>query len=165
MDKLGDNVDKLLQTFDNGRILKEGIKTVIVGKPNAGKSSLLNMFLGENRAIVTDIAGTTRDTLEEVVNINGIILNIVDTAGIRDTEDVVEKIGVGRAIEKAGEADLILCVFAPLQRFQIHDGSSIRINNDLRAALSRDPDGVYGISLRYQDIHNLCIIFVAKCSM
>ena len=110
VDKLGDNVDKLLRTFDNGRILKEGIKTVIVGKPNAGKSSLLNMFLGENRAIVTNIAGTTRDTLEEVVNINGIILNIVDTAGIRDTEDIVEKIGVGKAKQMAEDADLILYV-------------------------------------------------------
>ena len=103
-------MDKLLQTFDNGRILKEGIKTVIVGKPNAGKSSLLNMFLGENRAIVTDIAGTTRDTLEEVVNINGIILNIVDTAGIRDTEDIVEKMGVDKALKFASQADLILYV-------------------------------------------------------
>lgn len=110
VDKLGDNVDKLLQTFDNGRILKEGIKTVIVGKPNAGKSSLLNMFLGENRAIVTDIAGTTRDTLEEVVNINGIILNIVDTAGIRDTKDIVEKMGVDKALKFASQADLILYV-------------------------------------------------------
>lgn len=123
VDNLGDNVDKLLKTFDNGRILKEGIKTVIVGKPNAGKSSLLNMFLGENRAIVTDIAGTTRDTLEEVVNINGIILNIVDTAGIRDTEDVVEKMGVDKALTFASQADLILFVI---------DGSVPLDENDLQ---------------------------------
>ena len=82
VDNMVDNVDKLLATYDNGRVLKEGIKTVIAGKPNAGKSSLLNLLLGEDRAIVTEIEGTTRDTLEEVVNINGIILNIVDTAGI-----------------------------------------------------------------------------------
>lgn len=110
VDKLVTNVDNLLITFDNGKVLSEGIKTVIVGKPNAGKSSLLNMFLGEDRAIVTDIAGTTRDVLEEVVNINGIMLNIVDTAGIRETSDVVEKIGVDKALDYVDNADLILYV-------------------------------------------------------
>ncbi len=110
VDKLVTNVDNLLVTFDNGKVLSEGIKTVIVGKPNAGKSSLLNMFLGEDRAIVTDIAGTTRDVLEEVVNINGIMLNIVDTAGIRETSDVVEKIGVDKALDYVDNADLILYV-------------------------------------------------------
>ncbi len=110
VDNLVDNVDKLLKTFDNGRVLKEGINTVIVGKPNAGKSSLLNLFLGEDRAIVTDIAGTTRDTLEETVNINGIMLNIVDTAGIRETSDIVEKLGVDKALDFVSKADLILFV-------------------------------------------------------
>ena len=110
VDKLGDNVDKLLRTFDNGRILKEGIKTVIVGKPNAGKSSLLNMLLGEDRAIVTEIAGTTRDALHETINLHGISLNMIDTAGIHETQDVVEKIGVERAKKYAVEADLILYV-------------------------------------------------------
>lgn len=110
VDKLVANVDKLLITFDNGKVLKEGINTVIVGKPNAGKSSLLNLFLGEDRAIVTEIAGTTRDTLEESVNINGIMLNIVDTAGIRETEDVVEKLGVDKALDFVSKADLVLFV-------------------------------------------------------
>lgn len=110
VDNMVDNVDKLLATYDNGRVLKEGIKTVIAGKPNAGKSSLLNLLLGEDRAIVTEIEGTTRDTLEEVVNINGIILNIVDTAGIRSTDDVVEKIGVDKALRNVDNADLILYV-------------------------------------------------------
>lgn len=103
-------IKKLLATADNGRLMKEGISTVIVGKPNAGKSSLLNMLLGEDRAIVTEIAGTTRDALHETINLHGISLNMIDTAGIHETKDVVEKIGVERAKKYAQEADLILYV-------------------------------------------------------
>lgn len=103
-------IQKLLATVDNGRLMKEGISTVIVGKPNAGKSSLLNMLLGEDRAIVTEIAGTTRDALHETINLHGISLNMIDTAGIHETQDVVEKIGVERAKKYAVEADLILYV-------------------------------------------------------
>ncbi|MBQ7707041.1 MAG: tRNA uridine-5-carboxymethylaminomethyl(34) synthesis GTPase MnmE [Lachnospiraceae bacterium] len=115
-------VDKLVKSSSNGRLINEGIKTVIVGKPNAGKSSILNMLLGEDRAIVTDIEGTTRDTLEEYLNIDGISLNIVDTAGIRDTEDTVEKIGVDKAIDTINDADLILYIV---------DGSVPLSDNDL----------------------------------
>lgn len=103
-------IAKLLATADNGRLIKEGISTVIVGKPNAGKSSLLNMLLGEDRAIVTEIAGTTRDALHETINLHGISLNMIDTAGIQETQDVVEKIGVERAKKYAMDADLILYV-------------------------------------------------------
>lgn len=105
-----ERIEYLLDTADNGRILKEGIDTVIVGKPNAGKSSLMNVLLKKERAIVTDIAGTTRDVLEEQMNLNGITLNIIDTAGIRDTEDVVEKIGVDKAKNYLVNADLIIYV-------------------------------------------------------
>lgn len=103
-------LSKLLQSSDNGKMLKEGINTVIVGKPNAGKSSLLNLLVGEEKAIVTDVAGTTRDVIEETIRLNGIQLNIIDTAGIRYTEDTVEKIGVDKAKKYASDADLIIYV-------------------------------------------------------
>ncbi len=103
-------VRNLLDSADEGRIISEGIRTVITGRPNAGKSSVMNVIAGEDRAIVTEIAGTTRDTLEEQVRFGDISLNIVDTAGIRDTEDAVEKIGVGRAKDAVLSADLILYV-------------------------------------------------------
>lgn len=111
LENVGNKLKKLEKSFDNGKIIKEGIKTAIIGKPNAGKSSLLNAILREERAIVTDIAGTTRDTIEEFVNINGIPLKLVDTAGIRDASDEVEKIGVQKSIKQAEEADLIIAIF------------------------------------------------------
>lgn len=107
---INQELKRLLATCDNGKFLKEGIQTVIVGKPNAGKSSLMNVLVGEERAIVTEIAGTTRDIIEEHISINGISLNIIDTAGIRNTSDLVENIGVSKAKEYAQNADLILYV-------------------------------------------------------
>lgn len=110
IEELAEEIKKLIDSADTGRIVKEGIKTVILGKPNVGKSSILNFLSGYERAIVTNIEGTTRDILEEQVNINGILLNLIDTAGIRKTEDVIEKIGVDRALEYAEDADLIIYV-------------------------------------------------------
>ena len=103
-------ISKLIHSADNGKMLKEGINTVILGKPNAGKSSLMNLLVGEEKAIVTNIAGTTRDILEENIKLHGIGLNIIDTAGIRETEDIVEKIGVEKALKCAEKADLVIYV-------------------------------------------------------
>lgn len=108
--KINENIDALLKSSSEGRILREGLSTVIVGKPNVGKSSLLNYLIQDNKAIVTDVAGTTRDILEEYVNVNGIPLKLVDTAGIRETDDIVEKIGVERSREALKGAELILYV-------------------------------------------------------
>ena len=111
----------LEKTFDNGKLLKEGVKTVIIGKPNAGKSSLLNNILNEERAIVSDLAGTTRDTIEEFINIEGVPLKIIDTAGIRKTEDIVEKIGVDKAISLIKDADLIIAIFDSSEKLEEDD--------------------------------------------
>ena len=110
VEKLAAELKELIDSSENGRIMKEGIQTVILGKPNAGKSSLLNVLSGRERAIVTDIEGTTRDVLEEQIQIQGLNLNVIDTAGIRETEDKVEKIGVDKAKEYAEQADLIIYV-------------------------------------------------------
>jgi tRNA modification GTPase trmE len=110
-----ESVQKKLETleksFDNGKLIKEGIKTAIIGKPNAGKSSLLNAILKEDRAIVTEYEGTTRDTIEEFVNIDGVPLKLIDTAGIRDAKDEVEKIGIKKSKEIANDADLVIAIF------------------------------------------------------
>ncbi|HIW12783.1 MAG TPA: tRNA uridine-5-carboxymethylaminomethyl(34) synthesis GTPase MnmE [Candidatus Salinicoccus stercoripullorum] len=108
--KVETEIEKLLKSSSQGKILREGLSTVIVGRPNVGKSSLLNYFIQDNKAIVTDVAGTTRDILEEYVNVNGIPLKLVDTAGIRDTDDIVEKIGVERSRQALIQAELILYV-------------------------------------------------------
>lgn len=127
INRMNTEIETLLSTCDNGRMIKEGIKTVIAGKPNAGKSSLLNALLGEERAIVTEIEGTTRDVLEEHINLKGISLNIMDTAGIRDTEDVAEKIGVERAKSHVSEADLVLCVIDGSKPFDENDRNILQM--------------------------------------
>lgn len=127
VDDILSGMQRLLQSAQNGRILREGINTVIVGKPNVGKSSLLNLLLGEERAIVTDIAGTTRDTLEETVIIEGIILNVVDTAGIRQTDNKIEKIGVERTKKYARNADLIIYMIDSSLELEEEDRAIIRL--------------------------------------
>lgn len=125
--KVENKLNKLKNNFENGKILKEGIKTAIVGKPNVGKSSLLNLMLGENRAIVSDVEGTTRDTIEEYINIKGIPLKIIDTAGIRKTNDEVEQIGVKRSIDNISNAELIIAIFDDSRPFDDQDREILKL--------------------------------------
>jgi tRNA modification GTPase len=131
--KVMEEIDKLLSTAERGKILREGLNTVILGKPNVGKSSLLNAILRENRAIVTDIPGTTRDIIEEYVNIEGIPLKVIDTAGIRDTEDLVEKLGVDKARNVVEKADLVIAVFDASRKLTKEDEDIINIVKEKRS--------------------------------
>lgn len=128
-------LNKLEKSFDNGKLIKDGIKTAIIGKPNAGKSSLLNAILREDRAIVTNIEGTTRDTIEEFVNINGIPLKLIDTAGIREAKDEVEKIGIKKSKEIAKEADLIIAIFDSSKEFTNEDQEILDIAKNKKSII------------------------------
>ncbi len=128
-------ITKLLESADDGRIIKEGIRTVILGKPNVGKSSLLNALMGQERAIVTDIAGTTRDAIEESIRLKDVTLNIIDTAGIRDTQDIIEKIGVDKAREYAKEADLIIFVIDVSKKLDSNDYEILEIIKEKKAVV------------------------------
>lgn len=125
-----EKLDKLFKSFDNGKIIKNGIKVAIIGKPNAGKSSLLNSILKEERAIVTDIEGTTRDTIEESVTVSGIPIHIIDTAGIRDASNEVEKIGIEKSKKMAEEADLIIAIFDVSRELDNEDEEILQLLKD-----------------------------------
>ena len=155
----------LLKTASDGKMIREGIQTVILGKPNAGKSSLLNLLVGENKAIVTDIAGTTRDILEEYITLHGITLKMVDTAGIRETDDVVEKIGVGRAKDMAKDADLILYVVDSSTALDENDEEIIAMLKNKKAIVlynKTDLDPVVNIQTLKEKIQHPIIPISAK---
>ena len=127
LDSVQNKLEILEKSFDNGKLIKEGIKTAIIGKPNAGKSSLLNAILKEDRAIVTEYEGTTRDTIEEFVNIEGVPLKLIDTAGIRDAKDEVEKIGIKKSKEIANDADLVIAIFDSSKELTAEDEEILNI--------------------------------------
>lgn len=135
VEEVMEKLRKLIVSCDNGRVMTEGIRTVILGKPNTGKSSLLNVLVGEERAIVTEVAGTTRDTLEETIRLADITLNVVDTAGIRDTDDVVEKIGVEKARNAADTADLIIFVMDGSRPLDENDEEILRLLEHRRSVI------------------------------
>lgn len=128
-------LEKLEGSFEKGKILRNGIKTVILGKPNAGKSSLLNLMLKEDRAIVSDIEGTTRDSIEEYININGIALKLIDTAGIRETDNVIEKLGIEKSMKLADSADLIIAIFDNSRELDENDRKILDFIKDKKAII------------------------------
>ena len=135
INKIEEKLNKLEKSFDTGKILKEGIRTVIIGRPNAGKSSLLNAILNEDRAIVSKTEGTTRDTIEEMISLNGIPLKLIDTAGIRNTKDEIEKIGVDKALRLSNEADLIISIFDNTKDLNKEDLKILDIIKDKKAII------------------------------
>lgn len=139
---LKERITKILKESRNGRIIKDGIKTSIIGRPNVGKSSLLNALLEEEKAIVTDIAGTTRDIVEGQININGILLNMIDTAGIRETDDIIEAIGVEKSIKMMNESDLVLFVL----------NNNEELTDDIKTLLAELKDKTYIIIINKNDL-------------
>ncbi len=135
LEKIEKKLLKLENSFNSGKVLKEGIRTVILGKPNAGKSSLLNAILNEERAIVSQIEGTTRDTIEEMIQIQGIPLKLIDTAGIRNTKDEIEKIGVDKALKLCNEADMILSIFDNTKDLEEQDLKILNVIKDKNAII------------------------------
>jgi len=163
-DKIIQELEQLIHSADDGRVIKEGIKTVIVGKPNAGKSSLLNVLAGHERAIVTDIEGTTRDVLEEQIKLGGLNLNVIDTAGIRETEDLIEKIGVDKALEYAETADLIIYVVDASRNFDENDEKIIDMIRNKKAVVllnKTDVDTVISEEDMREKIADLPIISIS----
>ena len=163
-EKIIDELEILIRSADNGRVMKEGINTVIVGKPNAGKSSLLNVLSGHERAIVTDIEGTTMDILEEQIKLGGLSLNVIDTAGIRTTDDVIEKIGVDRAWEYAMNADLIIYVVDASKELDENDDKIldlIRNKNTIILLNKSDLDTVVTAGMMKERAGNIPVISVS----
>ena len=144
IDNLREKISKILKESENGKIIKDGIKTAIIGRPNVGKSSLLNRLIEEDKAIVTDIAGTTRDIVEGQISINGILLNIIDTAGIRETEDQIEAIGVEKSLKIMDESDLVL--------FMINNNEEI--TSDVKELLSKIKDKNYLVLINKNDLES-----------
>ncbi|MBW9144861.1 tRNA uridine-5-carboxymethylaminomethyl(34) synthesis GTPase MnmE [Clostridium sp. CM028] len=157
-------IDTLLSTADEGKILREGLSTVIVGKPNVGKSSLLNALVKEKRAIVTDVPGTTRDAIEEYINIEGIPVKIVDTAGIRETEDIVEKIGVEKSKEKIDEADLVILILDSSKKLSHEDREIIKyIKNKKYIVLLNKSD--LGGKIEIEELQSLKSKYITNVSV
>ena len=157
-------LERLIHSADDGRVIKEGIKTVIVGKPNAGKSSLLNVLAGHERAIVTDIEGTTRDVLEETIKLGVLNLNVVDTAGIRQTEDLIEKIGVDKALEYAETADLIIYVVDASRSLDENDEKIVNMISDKKSIVllnKSDIDTVISAEHIKEKVSNIPIISIS----
>lgn len=166
LDLLKRELNNILKESENGKIIKEGINTLIIGRPNVGKSSLLNTFLNEEKAIVTDIEGTTRDIVEGTVNIDGILLNIIDTAGIRKTENIVEKIGVEKTLNLIDSAELIIVVLNNNEKLTLDDKKILEATknqkrlifvnkSDLKSNIDLDLDAIYGSTKTTEGIVNL----------
>lgn len=145
-------LENLVESFENGKIIKEGIKVAIIGKPNAGKSSLLNNILKEDRAIVTEIAGTTRDTIEESVNISGIPIHIIDTAGIRNASNEIEKIGIEKSRKMVDEADLIIAVFDASRNWNSEDDEIINLLKNKKSIIVLNKIDVNNIKIKKENI-------------